>query len=278
MQHRDDNHCVIYKTILWSIHLINVFSIECLMWHGYVNIFTFTYMYVCAAFAMCRYDICIVGVHFLNSTIRGRWYYTYAIFHLCTRCMVIKTETTFACSQIFWSPQKKKKNALIQITFTLFVHKFNKFSFVALALFTSLFTAYLHINIWFLMQTSTKRYSNSLFFAIVVFHWFYSSLFLFSFFCWQYYINVCRPLVPQYGLSCAGNSAACRAINGTITPEKEQVKSLFMFYFKLVHLFRSCCPSSLWNFFFFCYHSYTICSMLFCWLSYTNGKGKFYRR
>lgn len=37
----------------------------------------------------------------------------------------------------------------------------------------------------------------------------------------EYYINVCRPLVPQYGLSCPGGSAACRAIRGNSTPEQE---------------------------------------------------------
>ncbi|XP_031627910.1 cation-independent mannose-6-phosphate receptor isoform X2 [Contarinia nasturtii] len=38
-----------------------------------------------------------------------------------------------------------------------------------------------------------------------------------------YYLNVCKPLVPQYGLSCNANSAACRAItNGTKNPEQEQ--------------------------------------------------------
>lgn len=42
----------------------------------------------------------------------------------------------------------------------------------------------------------------------------------------QYYLNVCRPLVPQYGLSCNANSAACRAIlNGTKNPEQEQVNA-----------------------------------------------------
>ncbi|KAJ6638492.1 Cation-independent mannose-6-phosphate receptor, partial [Pseudolycoriella hygida] len=36
-----------------------------------------------------------------------------------------------------------------------------------------------------------------------------------------HYINVCRPLVPQYGLSCPGGTSACRAINGTRTPVSE---------------------------------------------------------
>lgn len=40
----------------------------------------------------------------------------------------------------------------------------------------------------------------------------------------QYYLNVCRPLLPQYGLSCSAHTAACRAIqNGTKNPEQEQV-------------------------------------------------------
>lgn len=43
----------------------------------------------------------------------------------------------------------------------------------------------------------------------------------------QYYLNVCRPLIPQYGLSCNANSAACRAIlNGTKNPEQEQVSAM----------------------------------------------------
>lgn len=42
----------------------------------------------------------------------------------------------------------------------------------------------------------------------------------------QYYLNVCKPLVPQYGLSCAGGSAGCRAINDTL-PEHELVRNKF---------------------------------------------------
>lgn len=42
----------------------------------------------------------------------------------------------------------------------------------------------------------------------------------------QYYINV-GPLVPEYGLNCAG-SAACRAITGISEhPEHELVRFLF---------------------------------------------------
>lgn len=37
----------------------------------------------------------------------------------------------------------------------------------------------------------------------------------------QHYINVCRPLVPQYGLSCPGGTSACRAKNSTTTPTSE---------------------------------------------------------
>lgn len=52
---------------------------------------------------------------------------------------------------------------------------------------------------------------------------------LFNFIDLQYYLNVCRSLVTQYGLSCSGNTAACRAINGSITPENEQVKLFYCF-------------------------------------------------
>lgn len=47
----------------------------------------------------------------------------------------------------------------------------------------------------------------------------------------QYYLNVCKPLVTQYGLSCPGGSAACRAENTSTTPYKEQVKD-FINYFR----------------------------------------------
>lgn len=36
-----------------------------------------------------------------------------------------------------------------------------------------------------------------------------------------HYLNVCRPLVPQYGLSCPGGSSACRAVNTSKTPTSE---------------------------------------------------------
>lgn len=32
---------------------------------------------------------------------------------------------------------------------------------------------------------------------------------------------MCRPLVPQYGLSCPGGTAACRALNSSTTPTSE---------------------------------------------------------
>lgn len=52
--------------------------------------------------------------------------------------------------------------------------------------------------------------------------------FVYFIYCLQYYLNVCRPLLPQYGLSCNANSAACRAIlNGTKNPEQEQVSNVF---------------------------------------------------
>lgn len=38
-----------------------------------------------------------------------------------------------------------------------------------------------------------------------------------------YFLNVCKPLVTQYGLSCPAGSAACRAKPTTTTPYKEQV-------------------------------------------------------
>uniref|UniRef100_A0A7G3ADR9 Putative cation-independent mannose-6-phosphate receptor n=1 Tax=Lutzomyia longipalpis TaxID=7200 RepID=A0A7G3ADR9_LUTLO len=38
----------------------------------------------------------------------------------------------------------------------------------------------------------------------------------------QYYINVCRPLVPQYGLSCPGGSAICQATIENGKPESEK--------------------------------------------------------
>lgn len=34
-------------------------------------------------------------------------------------------------------------------------------------------------------------------------------------------MNVCRPLVPQFGLSCPGGSAACRAIRNQTTLQQE---------------------------------------------------------
>lgn len=34
-------------------------------------------------------------------------------------------------------------------------------------------------------------------------------------------MNVCRPLVPQYGLSCPGGTSVCRAKNDTATPTSE---------------------------------------------------------
>lgn len=75
----------------------------------------------------------------------------------------------------------------------------------------------------------------------------------------QYYLNVCRPLVPQYGLSCNANSAACRAIlNGTKNPEQEQVNafesiircqfSVLLFFSSLPFYFFDVCQ---WNIFFF---------------------------
>ncbi|KAG4079051.1 hypothetical protein HA402_001706 [Bradysia odoriphaga] len=36
-----------------------------------------------------------------------------------------------------------------------------------------------------------------------------------------HYLNVCRPLVPQFGLSCPGGSSACRAVNSSTTPTSE---------------------------------------------------------
>lgn len=58
--------------------------------------------------------------------------------------------------------------------------------------------------------------------------------FFHHFFLLQYYINVCRPLVVQYGLSCKGNSAACRGIvNGTKNPEQEQVIRTYNCFFFL---------------------------------------------
>lgn len=40
----------------------------------------------------------------------------------------------------------------------------------------------------------------------------------------QYYINVCRPLVPQYHLGCNGNTAACRAVNSSNELNEEKVQ------------------------------------------------------
>lgn len=39
---------------------------------------------------------------------------------------------------------------------------------------------------------------------------------------YKFFLNVCRPLVPQYGLSCPAGSAACKTVMGTSTPEQEQ--------------------------------------------------------
>lgn len=63
----------------------------------------------------------------------------------------------------------------------------------------------------------------------------------------QYYLNVCRPLVSQYGLSCSAESAACRGIlNGTKNPEQEQVIEMVFFPFQLNHFilfaFNFFCP------------------------------------
>lgn len=48
------------------------------------------------------------------------------------------------------------------------------------------------------------------------------------------FMNICRPLVPKYGLGCPGGTAACLAnIDGqTGKPEQEQVSEI---YFNLLH-------------------------------------------
>ncbi|XP_037918869.1 cation-independent mannose-6-phosphate receptor [Hermetia illucens] len=67
----------------------------------------------------------------------------------------------------------------------------------------------------------------------------------------KYYLNVCRPLVSQYGLSCPGGSAACKAIvKGSGTPEQEQslgypTSSLTLYNSKvqLKYIYGDKCPA-----------------------------------
>lgn len=42
----------------------------------------------------------------------------------------------------------------------------------------------------------------------------------------QYYLNVCRSLVPQYHLGCRGNTAICRAVNITNELRNETVRQM----------------------------------------------------
>lgn len=82
---------------------------------------------------------------------------------------------------------------------------------------------------WLRVSISRIHLTIKVFFCCISYHTkLFIQLYFFYFilFYLQYYLNVCRPLLPQYGLSCNANSAACRAIlNGTKNPEQEQVSA-----------------------------------------------------
>lgn len=89
------------------------------------------------------------------------------------------------------------------------------------------------INPFFFLQNVVFFYSSH---AVRYIHLY--DIFVVDFFFLQYYLNVCRPLMPQYGLSCNANSAACRAImNGTKNPEQEQVCEMYLISLWIVKTF-----------------------------------------